>query len=241
LGLRQNHTVSKALNDAQDSKLAVCLASGGMDSCVCLALAASKGRQLAALHVSYGQRTQKRERESFLALAKHYHALHTRIISADYLREFGGSALTDPNIAVPTADLSRKEIPVSYVPFRNANFLAAAVSWAEVLQAREIFIGAVEEDSSGYPDCRESFYRAFNHVIREGTRPETAVVIRTPLIHLSKADIVITGQRLDAPFHLTWSCYNNNDLACGRCDSCALRLRAFAEAGIKDPLPYAAG
>jgi len=230
--------INQALNGHHGSKLAVCLASGGMDSCVCLALAASKGRQLAALHISYGQRTQRREQEAFLALAKHYHARHTRIITADYLREFGGSALTDPNIEVPVADLSRKDIPVSYVPFRNANFLAAAVSWAEVLHAREIFIGAVEEDSSGYPDCRESFYRAFNHLIREGTRPETAIAVQTPLIHLNKADIIRTGQQLGAPFHLTWSCYSQNDLACGRCDSCALRLRAFAEAGIKDPLPY---
>ena len=225
--------------DRGNPPLAVCLASGGMDSCVCLAIAASEGRKLAALHVSYGQRTQEREQRSFLALSRHYRALHTKVISFDHLREFGGSALTDPRIPVPAADLHRKEIPVSYVPFRNANLLAAAVSWAEVLGACEIFIGAVEEDSSGYPDCRESFYRAFNRLIREGTRPETSINIRTPLIHLSKAEIVRTGQRLNAPFQLTWSCYSDNELACGGCDSCVLRLRAFAAAGIEDPLPYA--
>jgi 7-cyano-7-deazaguanine synthase len=226
------------MGDHRDATQAVCLVSGGMDSCVCVAVAASEGRRLALLHASYGQRTQDRERRAFLDLADYYSAAQAQNISLDHLRQFGGSALTDPHIPVPLADLHRREIPVSYVPFRNANLLAAAVSWAEVLQAAEIFIGAVEEDSSGYPDCREGFFRVFNHLIREGTRPGAGIIVKTPLIHLSKAEIVKLGMRLGAPFHLTWSCYSNNDVACGRCDSCALRLRAFKEAGFADPIPY---
>jgi len=218
--------------------LAVVLASGGMDSCVTTAIANLEYR-LAMLHVAYGQRTEGRERTSFNSLADFYRAEHRLVCRLDHLRQIGGSSLTDPAMAVEPANLDRKEIPSSYVPFRNAHFLSIAVSWGEVLGARKIFIGAVEEDSSGYPDCRPAYYEAFNRVIAAGTRPETQLEIVTPVIRMSKSEIVRRGIELGAPFASTWSCYQAEDAACGVCDSCALRLRAFAEAGIEDPIPYA--
>jgi 7-cyano-7-deazaguanine synthase len=228
----------KEVNDARP--IAVVLLSGGMDSCVTAAIAAQQHR-LAVLHSDYGQRTEARERQAFEAIAGHYGAAYRLLIDQSYLSRIGGSALTDPAIAVPEADLAAAQagqIPVTYVPFRNAHFLAVAVSWAEVLGAPRIFIGAVEQDSSGYPDCRPEYYRAFNETIRRGTRPETAIEICTPLIHLSKAEIIRRGAELQAPLHLTWSCYQASDAACGTCDSCVLRLRAFAQAGVPDPIPY---
>lgn len=219
--------------------LAVCLVSGGLDSCVAAGEAAGRELEPAFLHADYGQRTEAREREAFRRIADHYGVEHRLVASLDYLREIGGSALTDGSIDLPEGDPDRTEIPVSYVPFRNAAMLAVAVSWAEVLRARYIYIGAVEEDSSGYPDCRESFFQSFNQVIREGTRPESQIEIVTPLIHSSKAEIVSRGFELRAPLDLTWSCYRNEEVACGRCDSCLLRLRGFAAVGRVDPLPYA--
>ena len=218
--------------------LAVVLASGGMDSCVTTAIAQQEYR-LAMLHVSYGQRTERRELAAFNAMADFYHAEHRLICRLDHLRHIGGSSLTDASIAVAPADLARREIPSSYVPFRNAHFLSIAVSWGEVLGARKIFIGAVAEDSSGYPDCRPEYYAAFNCVIVAGTKPETQIEIVTPVIDMRKSDIVQRGRELGAPFGITWSCYQAEDVACGVCDSCALRLRAFAEAGMEDPIPYA--
>ncbi len=220
-----------------DRELAVVLVSGGMDSLVTAAIAA-ESHEPAFLHLNYGQRTAGRELSCFRALADHYRV--TRRLEADltHLSAIGGSSLTDPSIPVEPADLSRKGVPTSYVPFRNANFLSVAVSWAEVLGAKKIFIGAVEEDSSGYPDCRAAFYEAFNRVIALGTRPATRVEILTPVIHMRKADIVKKGLELEAPFGLTWSCYRDGEKACGACDSCALRLRGFREAGVADPLPY---
>ena len=218
--------------------LAVVLASGGMDSCVTIAIAGLHFR-LAMLHVTYGQRTEARELQSFNCLADFYHAEHRLVCHLDHLRQIGGSSLTDPRMAVERANLDRRDIPSSYVPFRNAHFLSIAVSWGEVLGARKIFIGAVAEDSSGYPDCRPEYYEAFNHVIAAGTKPETQLEIVTPVIRLRKSEIVRRGMELGAPFNLTWSCYQAEELACGICDSCALRLRAFDEAGIEDPLPYA--
>ncbi len=218
--------------------LAVALASGGMDSCVTSAVAHQDYR-LALLHVSYGQRTEGRELKAFHALADFYRAEHRLVARLEHLTQIGGSSLTDPGLAVERADLERKEIPSSYVPFRNAHFLSIAVSWGEVLGARKIFIGAVAEDSSGYPDCRPEYYEAFNRVIAIGTKPETRLDIVTPIIHLRKSEIVSRGQELGAPFELTWSCYQSEDVACGVCDSCALRLRAFEEAGLADPIPYA--
>jgi 7-cyano-7-deazaguanine synthase len=218
--------------------LAVVLASGGMDSCVTTAIADPEYR-LAMLHVGYGQRTERRELQAFNALTDFYHAEHRLACRLDHLRAIGGSSLTDAHIAVERADLDRKEIPSSYVPFRNAHFLSIAVSWGEVLGARKIFIGAVAEDSSGYPDCRPEYYAAFNRVIATGTKPETKLEIATPIIHMRKSEIVQRGQALGAPFGLTWSCYQAEEVACGVCDSCALRLRAFEEAGVEDPIPYA--
>ncbi len=218
---------------------AICLVSGGMDSCVTAAIAARESDELAFLHVSYGQRTEARERQSFNDIADHYGIKERLDVSIGYLAKIGGSSLTDEKIAVTEADLDSKEIPTSYVPFRNANMLSIAVSWAEVIGATAIYIGAVAEDSSGYPDCRPEFYGAFQRTVDTGTRPDTRIEIRTPIIDISKADIVQKGIELQAPLHLTWSCYRKEDLACGTCDSCALRLRAFEMAGVVDPIPYA--
>jgi 7-cyano-7-deazaguanine synthase len=221
----------------QSLKPAVILLSGGMDSCVCAALAA-RDYAAAALHVSYGQRTEDRERQSFLAICQRLNIQKRLLVRNDALPAIGGSALTDQNIAVPASPSIGHDIPVTYVPFRNAHFLAVAVSWAEVLGAGKIFIGAVEQDSSGYPDCRPAYYEAFNEVIKAGTKEGTIEIV-TPLIHLRKSEIVRLGLELSAPFDLTWSCYSRQDQACGVCDSCVLRLRAFAAAGASDPIPYA--
>ena len=218
----------------------VCL-SGGMDSAVCAALAA-RDYEAYAVHFSYGQRTERRELESARAVAEALHFAKFFPLRIDIFRQIGGSALTDASIAVPDAPAQEKigaEIPVTYVPFRNAHFLAAAVSWAEVLGAKKVFIGAVEQDSSGYPDCRPAYYQAFQQLIRTGTRDGDIEVV-TPLIHMRKNEIVALGLELSAPFHLTWSCYSGEDEACGVCDSCALRLRAFEQSGAKDPIPYTA-
>jgi 7-cyano-7-deazaguanine synthase len=221
------------------AELAVCLVSGGMDSCVTAAIAATEYGELAFLHVSYGQRTEAREQRAFNELADHYGVTHRLVASLDYLARIGGSSLTDTRIPVAPPDLKARTIPTSYVPFRNAHLLAIATSWAEVIGARAIYIGAVEEDSSGYPDCRPEFYAAYQRAIDNGTRPATRVEIRTPVIHLRKSEIIRRGLELGAPLALTWSCYQAEDRACGRCDSCALRLRAFGEAGVDDPIPYA--
>src|SRR5215472_11464406 len=216
---------------------AVVLMSGGMDSCVTAAIA-RQNYEIAALHASYGQRTERRELQCFQALADHFGAIQRLAVRLDHFRPIGGSSLTDPAMLIHDADLSNQDIPNTYVPFRNAHFLSIATSWAEVLGATKIFIGAVWEDSSGYPDCRPEYYEAFNRLIRTGTRPTTDITIETPLIHLSKHEIVRKGIDLGALFHLTWSCYRDSDVACGVCDSCALRLRAFQEAGIDDPIVY---
>ena len=214
------------------------LLSGGMDSCVCAALAA-RDYDAAALHVSYGQRTEERERRSFQALCDRFEIRDRLMVRNEALRLIGGSALTDRSIAVPDSAALEHNVPVTYVPFRNAHFLSMAVSWAEVLGARKVYIGAVEPDSSGYPDCRPSYYKAFNEVIKAGTK-EGDIEIVTPLIAMRKAEIVRLGLELGAPFDLTWSCYSCEDRACGVCDSCVLRLRAFQAAGIQDPIPYVA-
>jgi 7-cyano-7-deazaguanine synthase len=223
--------------------IAVVLLSGGMDSAVCAAIANQEGFEIAALHLNYGQRTQERELRAFHDVADHYGVKKRLAVDVSHFAAIGGSSLTDKTMDVSAADLSKgstnTSIPTSYVPFRNANILAIAVAWAEVLRASALFIGAVEEDGSGYPDCRKEFYDAFQHVIDTGTKPETRVIIRTPVITFSKKDIVQKGVELDAPLHLTWSCYKSNDAACGECDSCALRLRGFEAAGVADPIEYA--
>src|SRR5579884_3017644 len=207
-----------------------------MDSCVCAALAA-RDYDPAALHISYGQRTEERERKSFLAICDRLGIGQRLLVGNEALRAIGGSALTDENIAVPESHQIGKDIPVTYVPFRNAHFLSVAVSWAEVLGAEKILIGAVEQDSSGYPDCRPAYYEAFNQLIRQGTRNGNIEVL-TPLIRLRKSEIVRLGLELGAPFDLTWSCYQDGNIACGVCESCVLRLRAFEAAGVPDPISY---
>ena len=227
--------------NANQEKVVVLL-SGGMDSCVCATIAVHThgAGNVALLHAGYGQRTQQRERQAFESIADFYHVQQRLVVQLDHFRAIGGSALTDANIAVPENqhDSSAAEIPVTYVPFRNAHFLSVAVSWAEVIGAHSIYIGAVAEDSSGYPDCRPEYYRVFQELIRVGTRPETQIAITTPVISLKKSEIIRKGIELGAPLHLTWSCYQSEDLACGVCDSCVLRLRAFAEAGLGDPISY---
>ena len=224
--------------ESGDAQLAICLVSGGMDSCVTAAIANRENDELAFLHVSYGQRTERREREAFEALADHFNVKSRLVISLEQLARIGGSSLTDAAIPVTAANLASSIVPSSYVPFRNAHLLASAVSWGEVIRASSIYIGAVAEDSSGYPDCRPEFYEAFQSAIDTGTKPETHLKIRTPVIHMKKSEIVQKGVELGAPLHLTWSCYQESELACGNCDSCALRLRAFREAGTTDPIPY---
>src|ERR1700685_2602101 len=227
---------------------AIVLLSGGMDSCVSTAEAVARhGKdRVAILHAGYGQRTQTRERRAFTEIADFYTIPADRrlIVQLDHFRAIGGSALTDQNIAVPENQLhapaapNASEIPVTYVPFRNAHFLSVAVSWAEAIGANSIYIGAVAEDSSGYPDCRPEYYRAFQELVKVGTRPETRIEIATPVIAMRKSEIIRRGIELDAPLHLTWSCYQGEDLACGVCDSCMLRLRAFEQAGRADPIAY---
>jgi len=208
-----------------------------MDSAVTAAIAAAD-HEVAFLHADYGQRTEGRERACFHALADHYGARDRLVVDFPALRAVGGSSLTDERIPVREGEPEKGRIPTSYVPVRNAHLLSAATSWGEVLGARALFIGAVEEDSSGYPDCRPAFYRAFEEAIRQGTRPETALRIETPVIALSKAGIVRRGTALGVPFEKTWSCYQAQDVACGACESCRLRRRGFAQAGVRDPIPY---
>jgi 7-cyano-7-deazaguanine synthase len=220
------------------NKLSICLVSGGMDSCVTAAIARAGSDEIAFLHVSYGQLTERRERKAFNDIADFYGVEKRLDVSIEHLAKIGGSSLTDSGIEISEADLESRDIPSSYVPFRNANMLSIATSWAEVIGAEPIYIGAVADDSSGYPDCRPEFYEAFEKAIEAGTRPETRIRIETPIISLRKSEIVKKGIDLGAPLHLTWSCYRSEDLACGTCDSCALRLRGFAEAGQTDPIPY---
>lgn len=218
-------------------KIAVVLVSGGMDSLVTAAIA-GRQHELAFLHANYGQKTERRELKAFNDIAEYFKARKKLVVNIEYLSQIGGSSLTENKIEVTRADLNYKGIPSSYVPFRNSNILSIAVSWAEVIGAGKIFIGAVEEDSSGYPDCRKVFYDAFNKVIEFGTKPETLIKIETPIIGLKKHEIVKRGSELNVPFELSWSCYKNEDKACGVCDSCAMRLRGFQLAGIEDPLEY---
>ena len=228
-----------------DTRKAVVLLSGGMDSCVSVAIARERhgASSVALLHASYGQRTQDRERRAFDEIANFYRVHERLVVQLDHFRAIGGSALTDKSISVPENELAAtgshgSAIPVTYVPFRNAHFLSVAVSWAEAIGAGAIYIGAVAEDSSGYPECRPEYYQVFQELIRAGTRPETQIEIVTPVITLKKNEIIRQGMELGAPLQLTWSCYQDEDTACGVCDSCLLRLRAFAETGAVDPLPY---
>ena len=220
--------------------LAICLVSGGMDSLVCTAIAAKKHSSLALLHLNYGQKTEAKELRCFDQIADHYHVVKKlrKVIDVTFLKQIGGSSLTDETMEVKDYSGDQGEIPDSYVPFRNTHIVSMGVSWAEVIGAHHIYIGAVEEDSSGYPDCRPRYYKALNNLIKEGTKGGVIRVI-TPVIGLRKKEIVQMAEELQAPLQLTWSCYQNNEMACGVCDSCVLRLRGFHQAGLVDPLPYA--
>ncbi|MFH1196276.1 MAG: 7-cyano-7-deazaguanine synthase QueC [bacterium] len=220
-----------------DKQLAVVALSGGLDSCVTTAIALQQ-YDVAVVHINYGQRTENRELSAFHNIADYYGIEKKLVIDFAHLNRIGGSSLTDKSIEVTKADLGNKEIPNSYVPFRNAHILTACVSWAEVIGANAIFIGAVYEDASGYPDCRPKFFKAFEKAVELGTKPETKIKILTPIINMKKSEIVLKGMELKAPLHLTWSCYQNEDEACGVCDSCAFRLRGFQQAGVEDPIKY---
>lgn len=218
---------------------AIVLLSGGMDSLVCAGLAVEKKHHVSFLHMNYGQKTSARERKSFEDIADFYKIAPAdrKVIDMTFLSQIGGSSLTDDSISVKTYQGDSNVIPDSYVPFRNSIILSLAVSWAEVVGASKLYIGANHEDSPGYPDCRPSYYEAFNKVIKEGTKAGN-IEIFTPVISMKKRDIVLKGQELKVPFALSWSCYKSSDKACGQCDSCALRLRGFKEAGINDPIDY---
>ena len=231
-------SLNRTKGESHTRPLAVVLASGGLDSAVCLA-ESTRWFEVALLHINYGQRTEARELRAFQELADHYGITRRLVADISYLKRIGGSSLVDEGLRVekglPTGDGT---IPSTYVPFRNAHILCVGVSWAEVIGAEALFIGVVQEDSSGYPDCREEFYRLFGAAVDAGTRPDTNITIRTPLINLDKAAIVRRGVELEVPLHLTWSCYTDSEEACGVCESCRLRLRGFARAGLKDPIPY---
>ncbi len=216
----------------------IVLLSGGMDSLVCAAIAARDCDELYFLHLNYGQKTEARELKSFHQLTEFYEPQDTMIVDVSYLKQIGGSSLTDDSIEVKdyTGDSA---VPDSYVPFRNANLVTVAVSWAEVIGAQRIYVGAVEEDSSGYPDCREAFYKALESAVDLGTKDDTKIKLFTPIIHKTKPEIIKLGLELEVPFQYSWSCYKNNELACGVCDSCVLRINSFKKAGVKDPIDYA--
>jgi 7-cyano-7-deazaguanine synthase len=220
--------------------LAVVSLSGGLDSCVAAAMAQSDGHGLALLHADYGQLTEARERLAFDQIADYFKvpADMRLTVPMQALKLIGGSSLTDSAIPMERGDLGRGHIPSTYVPFRNAHLLAACVSWAETIGAADIYVGFVAADSSGYPDCSAPFVKAFESAANLGTKPETNINIRAPLVNMTKAEIIKTGMSLDAPLHLTWSCYASEGLACGVCDSCLLRLRGFQQAGCSDPIPY---
>ena len=223
-----------------NNKRSIVLVSGGLDSCVTAAVAHQQGYEMAFLHVTYGQRTELRELKAFKEIANHYTVSQQLVVDIGYLKAIGGSSLVDRKMTIEKQQqFPGKTIPSTYVPFRNTHLLAIATSWAETIQARTIFIGAVEEDSSGYPDCRSDFFNTFNQLIEKGTRPETRITIKAPIINLKKKDIVLKALKLKAPLHLTWSCYEKSRKACGVCDSCILRLKGFKEAGAEDPIPYA--
>ncbi|MFZ1291465.1 MAG: 7-cyano-7-deazaguanine synthase QueC [Melioribacteraceae bacterium] len=218
-------------------ELAVVAVSGGLDSCVTTAIA-NQDYDLALVHINYGQKTESKELQSFHKIADYFKASKKLVIDFTHFQKIGGSSLTDKSIQITRANLNNKEVPTSYVPFRNANILSACVSWAEIIGAKRIFIGAVFEDSSGYPDCRPEFFQSFEQTANLGTKPETQIKIETPIIHLTKKEIIKLGLELKAPLQLTWSCYSNDEEACGVCDSCALRLRGFQSLNIVDPIPY---
>jgi len=223
--------------DSKTKEKAIVLLSGGLDSCVTAAIAKEQ-YDVCLLHINYGQKTEEREKRAFYEIADYYNVQEILCVDIDYLRQIKGSSLIDELCSIPEEPSRAKEIPSTYVPFRNAHLLAIAVSWGEKIGAKKVFIGAMEGDSSGYPDCREVFFKAFNRVIEVGTKPETHIKIETPIIHKTKAEVVKIGNHLNAPLYLTWSCYKDEEKACGVCESCRLRINAFKKAGLQDPIPY---
>lgn len=227
----------RTLATMNDLPHAIVLVSGGLDSCVAAAIAARHHR-LSFLHVAYGQRTQAREHLAFTQIADHYRVEERRVVDMAYLRDISGSSLTDPALEVEHGEdfpAEQAAVPSTYVPFRNANLLALAVSWAEVIGATQVYLGA-HEVGAPYPDCQSGFFEAFNALVAVGTRPETRLEVVTPLLALDKAGIVARGAELNAPFHLTWSCYIAENHPCGTCHSCHSRRIGFDHAGIPDPV-----
>lgn len=219
-------------------KKALCIMSGGMDSTLVAYIMRSRGYEIVALHFNYGQRTVAKELEAYRAICDALGVDEKYEIDLDFFKTIGASALTDYSIDVPTAGVE-PGVPVTYVPFRNGIFLSIATAIAEKEGCSRIAIGVVEEDSSGYPDCRESFIDAFERAANLGTKETTALTIERPLVSLKKSQIVSEALKLNVPLHLTWSCYQSEEKACGVCDSCRLRLRGFEQSGVKDPIPYA--
>ena len=218
-------------------KKAVCIISGGMDSTLASYMMKQKGYEIIGVHFNYGQLTEAKELECFENICKSLHVKNKYILDMGFFTQLGASALTDKSIEVPTSGLE-DGIPVTYVPFRNGIFLSMAAAIAEKEGAEVITIGVVEEDSSGYPDCKEEYIKAMQKAINLGTKPTTNIIIEMPLVHLKKSQIVKEAIKYDVPLELTWSCYKDTQKACGVCDSCRLRLNGFKEAGIDDPIPY---
>ena len=223
--------------EKKTNKKAVCIMSGGMDSTLSAYMMKKEGYEIIAVHFNYDQRTQTKELECFENISASLHVKQKYILDLDFFKQLGASALTDQNIEVPTNGI-QEGVPVTYVPFRNGIFLSMAAAIAEKEGAQVISIGVVEEDSSGYPDCREEYIKAMQNAINLGTKEETNIEIKMPLVHLKKSQIVQEALKLDVPLELTWSCYKNEDKACGVCDSCRLRLNGFQMAGTTDPIPY---
>lgn len=227
------------MTDSDDRQTAVVLLSGGMDSATTAYEAKARGYDLYCLHTSYGQKTETKEYDCATQLAEELDAEEFLHIETDHLSDIGASSLTDDEIDVEDADMDAEEIPTSYVPFRNANLLSMAVSFAEANDCDAVFVGAHSEDYAGYPDCRPEFFEAFEAMVDTGTKPETNIDIEVPFVTDSKTDIAQRGRELDVPFEHTWSCYRAEEPACGTCDSCAYRLQAFRNVGMRDPIPYA--
>lgn len=221
-----------------DEERAVVLVSGGMDSATAAMEARERGFSLHVLHTSYGQNTEAKEYECATRLAAQLDAADFLHIETSHLAKIGASSLTDEHIEVDDVELDADEIPSSYVPFRNANLLSMAVSYAETTDCTAVFIGAHSEDYSGYPDCRPAFFDAFQTMVETGTKPATNIEIIAPFEEWSKTEIARRGCELGVPFEDTWSCYRDTAPACGTCDACAYRLKAFQEVGVEDPIEY---
>ena len=222
----------------QNKKKAVCIMSGGMDSTLCAYMMRQEGYEIVGVHFNYAQRTEKKELACFENICDALGVEERYVLDMSFFKQLGASALTDASIEVPTSGIE-EGVPVTYVPFRNGIFLSMASAIAEKEGAEAIAIGVVEEDSSGYPDCREAYIKSMQESVNLGTKESTRIEIKMPLVHLKKSQIVQKALELGVPLELTWSCYKNEEKACGVCDSCRLRLNGFAQAGVVDPITYA--